>query len=102
MSGVDEGALCLSSCGCDSVGGSISIVGVSHQPRADHAATRTSTRPPPRPASSPCPYRTLGRKRPYHSPIRLSKIIQTTPVAMNRASSINRDEGELYTNIRKD
>src|SRR5579872_4692227 len=61
---------------------------------SDQAPPRTSTRPPHPPNPSPCPYRKrrstpiplfgrqtssgrLGRKRPYHFPIWLSKCIRT-------------------------
>src|SRR5579863_8626779 len=49
----DAGALCLSSCGYDP----------SASPdagRMHRIATRTSTRPPPIPTSTPCPYRIPG------------------------------------------
>ncbi len=61
--GVDEGAWCLSSLGCD--------LFAPRNPQMDRVATRTSTRPPPCSTSAPCPYRTGNA----HSPIRSSKFI---------------------------
>ena len=46
---VDAGALCLSSFGC---------APFAPRNRPNRVATRTGTRPPPFPASTPCPYRT--------------------------------------------
>src|SRR5581483_11448613 len=57
MRGEDAGALCLSS--------SNSLIRRDIiKPRQHHAATRTSTRPPPFPTSAPCPYRTERRTFP--------------------------------------
>ena len=46
-----------------------------HGTQANRVATRTSTRPPPVPASTPCPYRTRADVS-NHFPNRLSKIIR--------------------------
>src|SRR5215469_57376 len=42
-------------------------------------ATRTSTRPPPFPASTPCPYNRTGADVVCHDLIRLSKFIIVPP-----------------------
>src|SRR5205807_799374 len=55
-SGVDVGALCLSWVGNHDPF-------EDHIPRTNRGATRTGTRPPPFPASTPCPYRSAGRGR---------------------------------------
>src|SRR6266446_5368944 len=70
--GVEEGALCLSSLGCD-----------RFAPRNPHwiaLPPGTSTRPLPCPTSAPCPYGTGNA----HSPIRSSTFIRgrfTVPIA---------------------
>ena len=46
-----------------------------HATQANRAAGRTSTRPPPLPASALCPYRTRTPR--LHSPIRSSQFIRT-------------------------
>ena len=53
-SGVDVGALCLSSSG-------VHNPAKHHTNPTESSATRTSTRPPPIPTSTPCPYRTEAR-----------------------------------------
>src|SRR6266849_3028583 len=69
---VDEGALCLS-------WWHVIQLGYEHPPgtyatQANRVATRTSTRPPPFPASAPCPYRTGNA----HYPIRSSTFSRVT------------------------
>ena len=43
--------------------------------QTDRTPTRTGTRPPPLPSSTPCPYRTVAKGARYYS-IPLSKIIR--------------------------
>src|SRR5579863_4661366 len=71
----DEGALCLSCLGVAAPLG-------HHGPSPKRAATRTGTRPPPIPPSTPCPYNTgfaapLGHHGP--SPKRAATRTSTRP-----------------------
>jgi len=52
-----------------------SAIRLLHETRTNPVATRTGTRPPPIPSSTPCPYRTVAKGARYYS-IPLSKIIR--------------------------
>src|ERR1700730_8602420 len=68
--------------------------------QANRIATRTSTRPPPVPASAPCPYRTRADvSRNY--PIRLSNIIRTgLRLLPSLVGKIHQDGGDIGYCIR--